>query len=127
MGVPVVMGAQLKCSFGAAPSGLLVVPTGPPVLFEKKPVATVMDFVPMKNILPFGMCNSLSNPPVPPAPPKPMTPVPCMPIITGPWKPGSPTVKAGQMNVLNKDSICQCVWAGVITVVNPGTTKETVP
>lgn len=28
------------------------------------PVATIMDHVPMKNVMPFGMCQSMANPAV---------------------------------------------------------------
>ena len=57
----VCMGATLKCTFGMAPSSLMVtVPLRP--MIQNKPKATIMDFAPMVNILPFGMCQSLSNP-----------------------------------------------------------------
>ena len=57
----VCMGATLKCSFGMTPSTLMVtVPLRP--MIQNKPKATIMDFAPMVNILPFGMCQSLSNP-----------------------------------------------------------------
>ena len=57
----VCMGATLKCTFGMAPSSLMVtVPLRP--MIQNKPKATIMDFTPMVNILPFGMCQSLSNP-----------------------------------------------------------------
>ena len=59
----VCMGAMLKCTFGMTPSTLMVtVPLRP--MIQNKPKATIMDFAPMVNILPFGMCQSLSNPTV---------------------------------------------------------------
>ncbi len=60
----VCMTAILQCSFGVAPSSLVVVPKGPPVNTEKKFAATIMDYVPIVNILPFGVCSSIANPTV---------------------------------------------------------------
>ena len=61
MSQQVCMGATLQCSFGAAPATLMVLPTNR-VMTSNMPAATIMDHVPMLNILPFGMCNSPSNP-----------------------------------------------------------------
>lgn len=63
MGKFLCMGAMLQCSFGMAPSQLMVTdPTRP--LLDNKPQANMMDFAPMVNVLPFGMCQSLANPTV---------------------------------------------------------------
>ena len=45
-------GAMLKCSFGNAPS-ILCVPPINMVNTEKKPIANIMDFKPMVNIMPL--------------------------------------------------------------------------
>ncbi len=128
MAQQVVMGAMLKCSFGVAPATLIVaVPT---VTGETKPAANIMDNVPVANIPPFGMCNSLANPAVAAATAAALgvlTPQPCVPVIPAPWAPGSPTVLVRKMPALNSTSMCMCAWAGVITISNPGTTKEMVP
>jgi hypothetical protein len=92
-------------------------------MFEGKIAATVMDFIPLVNIPPFGMCTAPTNPAVIAQLGAPSA---CVPIPTGPWKPGSPTVKINNFNALNATSTCMCMWAGVIIVTNPGTTKETV-
>ena len=42
----VVMSATMQCSFGMAPSTLVTVPNGPPVLIEGRPAATITDMVP---------------------------------------------------------------------------------
>lgn len=121
------MGAQIMCTFGAAPGSLIVIPEGPPVTFEKKFAATIMDFVPMKNIMPFGMCNSPMNPTFIAATAAKLgvpTPVPCVPITT-PWTPGSQTTFIGKKPALTLGSMCMCAW-GPITITNPGTTKEMV-
>ncbi|RKG64195.1 DUF4280 domain-containing protein, partial [Corallococcus exercitus] len=60
MGVQVVMGAMLQCSFGVAPSSLMVLPANR--VMATTPAANIMDNKPLLNILPFGMCNSLANP-----------------------------------------------------------------
>ena len=84
---------MLKCSFGMAPSSLVVVV--PLVGTESKPAANIIDHVPMTNIMPFGMCQSLANPEVAAATTAALgvlTPMPCVPVIPAPWAPGSPTV-----------------------------------
>ncbi len=60
MGMHVCMGATLQCSFGAAPSNLVVLPVNA-VVTSGVPAATIMDNKPIANILPFGTCNSMSN------------------------------------------------------------------
>ena len=56
----VCMGAMLKCSFGVAPSSLVVLPLNR--VMSPQPVANIMDSKPFMNIMPFGMCQSLANP-----------------------------------------------------------------
>lgn len=120
----VVNGAQVTCSFGVAPSALVVVPTGSSVITAgNQPVATIMDKNPMVNIMPFGVCNTPSNPQVAAATAAAMgvlTPQPCIPNTTAPWVPGKPTVTIGGKAVLTSTSTCMCMWGGVITVVSPG-------
>ena len=87
------------------------------------PLATVMDYIPMVNILPFGVCQCASNPTVVAA----GGAAPCVPLIPMPWQPGSPTVTYGGYPALNQDSQCLCLWGGVIKVQNPGVTNITVP
>ncbi len=128
MSIQVVNGATLMCTFGVAPSTLIVTPENR-VLSGSQPAANIMDFVPMKNIMPFGMCLSLANPTVAAATSAAsgvLTPQPCIPVTT-PWKVGAPTVLIAGMPALNNISTSQCMWAGVITVVNPGQVTELVP
>ncbi len=122
-------GATLQCSFGTVPSTLIVTPER---LVDTGgiPSATIMDFVPMKNIMPFTMCMTMTNPVVAAATAAKLgvfTPAPCIPAITAPWTPGSPTVTIRNQPALNNVSTCMCLWAGVITITNPGQTKVTVP
>ena len=94
------------------------------------PIATIMDNVPMKNILPFGMCSSMANPTVASATAAAMgvlTPMPCIPVTTAPWAPGSPTVLIANKPALNQSSKLMCTWGGVIQITNPGTMTIQVP
>lgn len=128
MPVQVVSGATLMCPFGVAPSTLVVTPEKK-VLSGSQPAATIMDFVPMKNIMPFGMCITPSNPQVAAATSAAMgvlTPQPCIPVTT-PWKPGAPTVLIGNIPALDNTCTSQCAWGGVITVVMPGQMTEMIP
>jgi hypothetical protein len=121
MGQQVTMGAMLQCSFGAAPSSLTVLPTNR--VLTSTPDANIMDYAPMVNILPFGVCSSLANPTVASATAAALgvlTPMPCIPNTVAPWVPGSPTVLIGNMPALNNSSKCMCAWAGVIQIVSPG-------
>ena len=61
MPMQVCMGATMQCTFGLAPSSLVVLPTNK-VITDQVPDANIMDHIPMTNIMPFGMCQSLANP-----------------------------------------------------------------
>lgn len=128
MPIQVVNSASLMCPFGVAPSTLVVTPENR-VLSGSQPAATIMDCVPMKNIMPFGMCTTPSNPQVAAATAAAMgvlTPQPCIPATT-PWKPGATTVLIGGIPALDNTCTCQCAWGGVITVVMPGQMTEMIP
>lgn len=128
MGQVVCQGASLMCSFGAAPSTLNVLPANR--VLTATPIATIMDNKPMVNILPFGMCNSPSNPQVIAATTAKLgvfTPMPCIPVTAAPWVPGSPTVLVGNFPALNNSSKCMCNWGGIIQVNMPGQLTIQVP
>jgi hypothetical protein len=128
MPIQVVNGAILMCPFGVAPSTFVVTPENR-VMSGNQPAANIMDFVPMKNIMPFGMCTTPSNPTVASATAAAsgvLTPMPCMPVTT-PWKPGATTVLLGYIPALDNTCTCQCTWGGVITVTNPGQATEMIP
>ena len=129
MPMHVCSGATLQCSFGQAPSTLTVLPSNQ-MMTSHMPAANIMDNAPMVNIMPFGMCTSLSNPAVASATSAAMgvlTPVPCVPVTAAPWVAGAPTVMLGNMPALNDTSTLMCTWGGVISVVNAGQTTEQVP
>lgn len=128
MGFAVCGGAMCACSFGLTPSALMVTPENKVV--SSMPLATIMDHVPMKNIMPFGMCRSLANPQVAAATAAALgalTPMPCIPVVSAPWAPGSPTVMIANKPALNNSSKLICNWAGVIQITNPGTMNIQVP
>lgn len=122
MGFGVCGGALLQCMFGTAPSTLNVIPAAR--VMSSQALATIMDNAPMMNILPFGMCQSLSNPTVAAATAAALgvlTPMPCIPATTTPWIPGSPTVLIGGKPALNDSCKLVCMWGGVIQINYPGT------
>jgi Domain of unknown function (DUF4280) len=124
MGLQVCLNAVLTCPFGAAPSTLTVIPAGRP-LTTSQAAANIMDFAPMLNIKPFGVCSSLAFPPTAAATAAALgvlTPMPCIPGTVAPWVPGSPTVLINNFPALNNSSQCMCMWGGVITISFPGQT-----
>ena len=121
------MGASLQCiPFGLTPSSLIVTPKGSLVTAAGPLAATIMDFVPLVNIPPFGMCRSILNPVVASATAAAfgvLTPMPCVPAPIGPWKPGALKVKINNIPALTSTSICNCMWGGVIQIINAGQFK----
>jgi hypothetical protein len=125
----VSMGAMMQCTFGMAPSTLVVLPANK-VMAEGPPAANIMDHKPMVNIMPFGMCSSPANPTVAAATAAALgvlTPMPCIPATSAPWVPGAATVLLGNMPALDNISKCMCNWGGVISITNPATVKTMIP
>lgn len=128
MGLCVCGGAVLRCPFGIAPSVLNVLPLSRVV--TSMPIATIMDNVPLVNILPFGMCSCPANPTVAAATAAALgvlTPMPCIPAVVAPWSPGSPQVFVGGKAALSASSKCMCMWGGVIEISMPGQLTISVP
>jgi hypothetical protein len=122
------MGAMCACSFGAAPSSLVVLPANK--VLTTTPAANIMDNKPMVNIMPFAMCISPANPEVIAETAAALgvpTPAPCIPNTVAPWAPGSPTVMIANMPALNNSSMLACMWGGVITISMAGQTTVMVP
>jgi hypothetical protein len=129
MPMQVCMGAMMQCSFGAAPSSLVVLPQHR-TMTNMVPDANIMDHVPLVNIMPFGMCMSLANPTVASATAAALgvlTPMPCIPNTPAPWVTGAPTVLLDNMPTLDNVSKLMCIWGGVIQFVTPGEFTVTVP
>ena len=121
MGLLACTGAMLQCSFGAAPSALMVLPTNR--VLTSTPAANIMDTIPFVNILPFAMCSSMANPAVAAATSAALgvlTPMPCTPVPAGPWVPGVPTVLIGNMPAVDMTCKLMCSFGGVIQILSPG-------
>ncbi len=129
----VCMGATMQCMFALPPgtSKLVVLPLNR-AMTSNVPAANIMDNKPMANIMPFGMCQSPSNPAFIAATAAALgtpTPVPCTPLTPGPWAPGSPTVMLSQFPALNMTSKLTCAFAAApmsISIIDAGQTKEMV-
>lgn len=123
MGVQVSTGAEVACSFGAAPS---VFAASSENVAATTPAGVITD-VELENIPPFGMCTAPTNPEVAAATAAAfgtLTPVPCVPVLT-PWTPGAAGVLINGIAALDDASECMCAWAGVITVTSPGQERVT--
>jgi hypothetical protein len=110
------------CTFGLAPSSLTVLPTHR-TNGDSQPAANIMDHIPMVNIMPFGMCNTPTNPQVAAATAAAMgalTPQPCIPVVPAPWMPGAPQTMIDGAPALNQPCTCMCQWGGVISITVPG-------
>src|ERR1700722_19083525 len=121
----VVQGASLSCTMGNAPSQLSVLPTNMVNGPSSMAAATVQDFAPMVNLMPFGMCMSPSNPQVAAATAAALgvlTPQPCIPMTTSPWTPGATTVTIAGLAALTDSCQCACMWGGQIAVQSAGQT-----
>lgn len=128
MGIQVCTGAMMMCSFGVAPSSLVVLPANRTM--TGTPAANIMDNKPIVNIPPFGMCNSPANPMVAAATAAALgvlTPMPCLPVTAAPWAPGAPTVLIGNMPALNNSSKLMCNWGGIIQISVPGQFTTMIP
>lgn len=123
------MGAMMKCSFGAAPSSLVVLPVNR-VLTNNVPDANIMDHIPLVNIMPFGPCSSPAFPATAAATTAALgvlTPMPCIPSTPAPWITGAPTVLLANMPTLDNISKLICIWGGVIQFLDAGEINVMVP
>lgn len=123
------MSAMCKCSFGTAPSTYMALPIHQTLTMDK-PAANIMDHAPFLNILPFGLCLTITNPMVAAATAAALgvlTPMPCIPATTAPWIIGEPTILLSNMPTLSNTSILMCQWGGVITIAMPGELTVMVP
>lgn len=114
-------GAKLKCSEGMVPGSLSILPVRM-LDGAGQPVASVMDFMPMQNVSPFGMCKTQANPQVATATSAAggtLTPMPCVPVLTSPWSPGAADVTFAGEKALTANSKCSCTWSGSIEITDP--------
>ena len=121
-------GGLMKCPMGMTPSVFNATPKM--VMTSNMPAGNILDFVPILNIPPFGMCKSPANPMVIAATAAALgalTPMPCIPMTVAPWAPGSPTVLLSGAPALNNTSKLACLWGGVIEFTQAGQTTELIP
>lgn len=124
----VCTGAKMKCSFGASPSVFNATPR--PVLTNNMVAGIITDNIPIFNVPPFGMCNSLSNPTVASATAAALgalTPMPCVPVLPAPWAPGSTDVLVTAIPALNDTSKLTCAWGGMIEFQDAGQVNHEIP
>ena len=131
MPMQVCNGAMMMCTMAMPPgtSSLVVLPIHR-TMTNQQPDANIMDYKPMLNIMPFGMCMSPANPQVAAATAAAMgvlTPQPCIPCTMAPWVTGAPTVMLDQAPTLDNVSQLVCMWGGQITFVTPGEFTVMVP
>lgn len=118
----VVEGAELKCNFGDKESNLKV-PLKHEAYINNKSQGNIMDFKPMVNIIPFGMCSSLANPVVAAATAAnygKLQKMPCVPAIVSPWLCGKNDVLISNFPAILKTSTLMCMWCGVIKINDDG-------
>ena len=124
----VVMGATTQCTFGLSPSVLNVLPENR--VNAPTPAATIMDHITGVNIVPFGLCNTVTNPAVATATTAAggvLTPMPCVPVTTTPWAVGAASVLIGGIPALDNISVCNCLYGGVISITYPGEVTIEIP
>ncbi len=118
MANPVVQDGICNCSMGDCPCALNFLPTHN-LNICGLPAAAITDFVPLLNIMTFGMCNSIANPEVAAATAAAdgvLTPMPCVPSIVSPWIIGNPKILLNTGPILTSDSKQVCVWGGAISI-----------
>lgn len=118
----VVNNALLECTMGTTPSPLTVTNN---LIFQVNGqlAATVMDFAPMANVKPFGMCRSMANPQVASATAAAqgvLTPMPCVPATAAPWAPSAFVTKINGLPALLSTAQCLCSFGGSISVQQTG-------
>jgi hypothetical protein len=100
----VFRGATLECNKGSTPS-LLDMPCSHGVYREEKAQVNIQDYIPMVNIMPFGVCS--------------ITDGPCTPA-TAPWVDGKNDVLVENQPALLSKSTTSCSVGGKIRIVKDG-------
>lgn len=118
MGKLVCMGAQLQCSCGSAPSGLMTNSVYT-VLSGGMPVANNLDHQPLVNIPLFGVCNSQLNAHVAAATAAygQLTAMPCIPDTPSAWVTEPASVYVSGHTALNESSKLMCKHGGEISIL----------
>lgn len=118
----VIEGAKLKCSYGDKES-VFQVPMHHKTFISGKPQGNIMDFKPMINIQPFGLCSSLANPAVAAATAANdgrLKKMPYVPATVTPWMNGKVDCLVGDAPAIMNNSTLVCRWCGKIVVQEDG-------
>jgi len=119
MGPTKTMGCVQMCTFGMAPMVFLPLPSN---VLTVEPVGSMIDIIPIANVVPFAMCMSLLNPMVLTATIAAfgvLIPMPCIPIPIMPYTPAAYTVLRDGLPTAIVPSMTMCAWMGVITPIVP--------
>lgn len=115
--MPVISsGNMCKCSFGLTPIPLTSF--NMQVNVEGTPVVTNND---TNTLISFGTCSNPANPAVQAAIASSLGTVqvaPCKSVIITPWLNTKTTVLACGKPVCTSSSTCQCMWGGIISIIN---------
>lgn len=115
----VVDEAKTECSQGIGISTLYKGCEWNLYLHDKK-MLTIADNVPNKNVKPFPLCKSPSNPAVIA---NDMKPAACNPVICSKWINGKTDVILKGELALNSECLLGCVYGGIIKIVDDGQRK----
>ena len=118
----VCSGATMRCSMGTSQAKLTVLPSRT-VFLTGQPRANISDHLSMVNLAPFGKCRSLGFPATASATAAAhgkLTPMPCMHNTPFPWMGGKNDYIVKDAPALLKYSTCQCVWGGIISIIDDG-------
>lgn len=118
--------AKIKCSCGDRISTLTVFPDRT-IYLTGKPQANIRDHVSLKNIAPFGKCNTTSYPPTGSATSSNhghLTPMPCVPNTPYCWMRGKNDVLLKGAPALLKTSTLKCIYGGTISITYDGQVEE---
>lgn len=111
----VVAGARLKCDQTIAPAPGVFMALNPLWNIRGKGVGRVTDFIPLFNVMSFGVpCKMLTQAAA-------GVPVPCVPFPT-PWQGTHDSGRGTMLPVLLDSSTCRCVFGGGISVSSAGQT-----
>lgn len=112
----VCSGAKMICSCGTSQAKLTVFPSRT-VYLTGQPMANISDHTPNLNIPSFCLCTTRRNPAVSAAH---GTPQECVPVTLNPWERGKDDYKIKGEPALLKSSICQCLYGGIISIIDDG-------
>lgn len=121
----VCTGAKLRCTCGTSQSTLKATPKNVTLVGHDQ--ANIADTISMANVPGFGRCQSLAYPPTAAATAANyghLTPMPCVPGTLPRWSAIDPNSLVCGEPALLKPATLQCMYGGVISIVNPGQDKE---